>query len=338
MGNIKELYIEITHTCLLNCVHCSSEAHIKSTNFIPAAHIYRLIDEVLLHGLERLCLSGGEPLLHPDCMDIIKYAKDRNLEVFIYTCGILSNNDKLLSLPQILFDSLTNLTVDKLIFSLHGAFRGTHDNITCTAGSYDLVMESISRSTLSTIDTEVHFVPTKLNYLEIPELVVKLREIGIYKISFLRFVPQGRGKGNAKELSLSAKEGLSIVHMVDQLLKQYPDMILRLGSPFNCVNLNRSTPCSAAQNKLLISATGEVFPCEAFKHLKGSMFNIYDHSLIYIWENDLLLNLLRHLSPQDISGCSDCQLINQCKGGCPGERMLFNKTVIEGPEAWCLRS
>lgn len=336
MLKLKELFIEITNQCLLNCRHCSSQASINNNECIPEKAITQLIDEGLPLGLEALSLSGGEPFLHSGYERIIRYAKKRLLRVCIYSCGVYASNESLISLPDKILCFLKEQNVEKIIFSLHGSNEGTHDYITGVKGSFIKTLESINKSISYGIETEVHFVPMKVNYHEIPTLVQYLELAGVKRISLLRLVLQGRCKENKHGLMIQSTNGVEIVRTVEELRKKHKNINIRLGAPFNCVNVNNTTPCSASQNKLLISASGEIFPCEAFKYLKGKMTKIYDYNLEHIWRKDRLLNLLRHFSAKDIEGCQGCILLEQCRGGCPGERMLFNGDIKTGPDPWCI--
>ena len=112
-------------------------------------------------------------------------------------------------------------------------------------------------------------------------------------------------------------------------------MDIRLGGPFNCVTMS-GNGCSAARNKLLISATGEVFPCEAFKSLKGARPDIYNYRISDIWNNDPLLNNIRNLDTTGVINCKSCMYYPACGGGCPGERMLINGDITIGPDPWCI--
>lgn len=49
-------------------------------------------------GIQELSLSGGEPFLHPDLFKMIKYAKEQNIRVVLFTSGIKYSN--LLSLQE----------------------------------------------------------------------------------------------------------------------------------------------------------------------------------------------------------------------------------------------
>ena len=111
-------------------------------------------------------------------------------------------------------------------------------------------------------------------------------------------------------------------------------MAIRMGAPFTCVNLNYSS-CSAAKDKLLISATGEIYPCEAFKSLRGTRPTIYTSNLQEVWKNDPLLYALRTLDNEGVQFCYTCALFDKCNGGCPGQRMLANGNMKIGPDPLC---
>ncbi len=81
--------------------------------------------------------------------------------------------------------------------------------------------------------------------------------------------------------------------------------------------------CTAAINKLNISPSGEVFPCEAFKWLKDQNIRpkISEFPLVYIWEKDPLLKLTRNSQIPQFC-LSNCTRAQECRGGCRGQAIL----------------
>jgi radical SAM protein with 4Fe4S-binding SPASM domain len=332
---LKELFVEVTNNCLLYCRHCSSVATAANKEYIPARQLYKLIDEGIPLGLEKLTISGGEPALYHELFQVLEYAASWGIGLAVYSCGVVEDVDgNLAPLSEGLVKHLIDAGTAKVIFSIHGGSASTHEYITRVAGSFDVTLESIKRVVSAGLPVELHFVPMSVNVREIPEVIALASSLGIGQVSLLRLVQQGRCIENA-DLMLTGEKALGIVKQVKQLRNWYKNINIRLGAPFNCVTNGEITPCSASQNKLLISATGEIFPCEAFKFLKGKRKKIYDYPLKELWFNDDLLNQLRNLHFKDISICSECPELENCRGGCPGERMLFNRDVAAGPEPWC---
>lgn len=332
LHNLTELFVEVTNRCLLNCTHCSSCAGPFDQQLIPSTKVLSMIKEAKELGLESLTISGGEPLLHPELFGLLTYATNNNLKVCLYTCGVIEYNNNLVSLSDEVINKIFDSNISKLIFSLQGGNSKAHDQVTGVMGSFDLTTQSIAKAIKKGLPVELHFVPMRINYSEIESVVQIAQQLGVKRVSLLRLVLQGRCEANEK-LLLSSVECSEIVQKVDSLRSKYPNVLIRLGAPFDCLTY-AGIGCSASKNKLLISALGEAFPCEAFKFLKGQRPSIYESSIRRIWENDSLLNELRNLDY--VENCSSCQRYDACRGGCPGERMLINGSIGKGPDPLCL--
>ncbi|MFH0864273.1 MAG: radical SAM protein [Candidatus Gottesmanbacteria bacterium] len=120
-----EVGIEIINKCNLRCIMCPYqdmiEHHTRPQKQMDFTLFKKIIDEissfvelVYLHGL-------GEPLLHPQLWDFIKYAKEKGLRVGI------STNATLLTKKQSV--ALLNSTVDYLILALDGSSKTTYEKI-----------------------------------------------------------------------------------------------------------------------------------------------------------------------------------------------------------------
>ena len=108
--------IEITGKCNLNCNICFAES--PSGDHVPLDVITSMIDAYISYEAEPelLQLSGGEPTLHPDILEIVKYAKDLGIQdVAVSTNGLrlleedfaksLSETDPVIYLQFDTFDS-----------------------------------------------------------------------------------------------------------------------------------------------------------------------------------------------------------------------------------------
>ncbi len=87
MKKFKRIYVEITNICNLNCSFCPKNNRAKS--FMPiesfehiAKQISPLTNSICLHVM-------GEPLLHPKLNEIVKIAKQNNLNISLTTNGTL---------------------------------------------------------------------------------------------------------------------------------------------------------------------------------------------------------------------------------------------------------
>lgn len=82
--------IEVSSKCQLECDHCFRQyMDIGENQFMPLEQYRRIVDECGKHGLFTLKFSmRGEPLTHPDIVEMVSYAKRRGIrEVWINTNG-----------------------------------------------------------------------------------------------------------------------------------------------------------------------------------------------------------------------------------------------------------
>jgi MoaA/NifB/PqqE/SkfB family radical SAM enzyme len=263
-------------------------------------------------GAKTICLSGGEPFLHPRIVDMTAYIKSLGLQSFIYTGGIIVNaqNEKV-SLDKDILKAISGV-VTKLIFNIEAATPEIYDRIMGTNGCFEKMKQSVLDANGFSITTEAHFVPMKLNIGEVTNTVALCRELGISEISFLRLVLHGRALQNEREIALSDEE---LAQLKDSLevLQKTSSIGIRIGVPLSSDISCRK--CEAARGKLNIKYDGKVFPCEVFKNdrmihrLNGlKPDSIFDGSLRDIYNNSKYLQQIRELYQNFSSGkhCETC--------------------------------
>ena len=84
------LDIEVSSKCQLKCDHCFRQyMDIKENDFMPLDMYKKIVAECGKYNLFTLKFSmRGEPLLHPDIVEMVQFAKDRGVkEVWINTNG-----------------------------------------------------------------------------------------------------------------------------------------------------------------------------------------------------------------------------------------------------------
>ncbi|MDP1852653.1 MAG: radical SAM protein [Candidatus Omnitrophota bacterium] len=77
-------YIQVTRICNQKCRFCSNPSFDKTISLKKAKE---LIDYYVKIGCDGVILSGGEPTLYPDLIELIAYATNKNFPVRIITNG-----------------------------------------------------------------------------------------------------------------------------------------------------------------------------------------------------------------------------------------------------------
>ena len=82
------LEINVTDDCNLSCSHCNRCCGVApSRDYMPVSDIEKMCSEV--DHMKRICISGGEPMLHPYICDIVGIIKDADIadEILLLTNG-----------------------------------------------------------------------------------------------------------------------------------------------------------------------------------------------------------------------------------------------------------
>lgn len=73
--------------CPLRCVYCDSEyAFYGGEKF----SLRDIVEKVVQYGVKHVCVTGGEPLAQPACIDLLSLLCDEGLEVSLETSGAMS--------------------------------------------------------------------------------------------------------------------------------------------------------------------------------------------------------------------------------------------------------
>ena len=72
MINNREVCLFITLRCNQNCRYCHRFLNIDEVGFEENK---KIIDRLVEDGIKNLTFTGGEPLLYPNVLELVKYAK-----------------------------------------------------------------------------------------------------------------------------------------------------------------------------------------------------------------------------------------------------------------------
>ena len=94
----------VTDRCNLSCSYCG-----ENDNSVPHPSFDDLkqrIDKISALGVTKVALAGGEPLLHPDIVEVVAYAKGKGLTVSMSTNALLLNPKLLKGIEEAGLDAL----------------------------------------------------------------------------------------------------------------------------------------------------------------------------------------------------------------------------------------
>ncbi|ELW66081.1 Molybdenum cofactor biosynthesis protein 1 [Tupaia chinensis] len=215
------LRISLTEKCNLRCQYCMPEEGVPLTpkaDLLTTEEILTLARLFVKEGVDKIRLTGGEPLIRPDVVDIV--ARLNQLEG-LRTIGVTTNGINLARLlPQLRKAGLSavNISLDTLVPAKFEFIVRRKGDEMCHKEGFHKVMESIHKA------IELGYRPVKVNCvvmrgLNEDELLnfVALTEGLPLDVRFIEYMPFDGNKWNFKKM-VSYKE------MLDTIQQQWPEL------------------------------------------------------------------------------------------------------------------
>ncbi len=319
-----ELTLELGNFCPLACLHCSQDAGPFRTNSLSLEKTLEIVRDAKSLGADTIAISGGEPLCSPHLTPVCMLAKSLGLRVFIYTAGSIIEKHMLAPIDNMLAQNFKRLGVDRIIVNLQAATSELHDKITGRHGSYDKALKSIRKLIAAGLRVEIHFVPMKLNFQELPTIAKLANELGVAQVNVIRFVPQGRGLRNDGILQLHREDYVKFTQVLMYAVAE-SKVPIRVSEAFAFLHLRSEYECMAGLKKIVVSGDGAVCPCSAFKgFLNGNpAYSINERTLHEILNTGIF------------SGLRDGTCLSGSNCGCPAQRLIIENKLERGPDSNC---
>lgn len=132
-GDHAILQVHPSRRCNLQCLHCYSDSGPSVRGALDVDVLARVVEEAAALGYGVLGVSGGEPLMYPGLVPLLRAAKDAGMRTTVTTNGLLLTERRIASLVGL---------VDVLAISVDGA-PGTHDRIRDRPGAFERVVQRI---------------------------------------------------------------------------------------------------------------------------------------------------------------------------------------------------
>ncbi len=179
---------EITRACALTCRHCRAVAQPRrDSRELTTVEGYALIDQIAAWGAPILVLTGGDPLMRPDCFDLIAYGSSCGV-------GISFSPSATARLDRSALQRARRAGLRRIALSLDGATAAVHDAFRQVPGTYVRTLRTIQEAQEMGLGVQIHTTVSRHNQADLPalaELVSQLRPV-LWSLFFL--VPTGRAR------------------------------------------------------------------------------------------------------------------------------------------------
>lgn len=321
--------LNITHRCNLRCVHCYAGADEHAgVGELTTAQWRRVIDDLASFGCPVALFSGGEPLMHPDIIDLSRHAVRSGMR------AVISSNGTLIS-PG-MAEKLRSIGLSYIGISLDGD-RPVHDCFRGSPGAFDRALQGIRNARDADIKTGIRFTMTGRNVQEISAIMDIMEHERIPRICFYHLVYTGRGGNLFKDVLTHPRTretiDLIISRTVDMHRRGYPVEVLTVDNhcdgPYLYLKLLGENPSRAEEVMRLLAFNGgnnsgvgvaavnwngDVYPDQFWRN--RVLGNVLERRFGDIWTNpgnEFLMKL--KVKKNHVTGrCAGCRFLDVCGG------------------------
>ncbi len=317
-----------TNQCNMFCDHCYRDASAKFEDELNTEEGKALLDEIAKAGFKIMIFSGGEPLMRPDIVELVKHATSLGLKPVFGTNGTLITPE----LAQELKAAGTmgvGISLDSLDPKKHDEFRRFQ-------GAWEGAVRGMKNCKAAGLPFQIHTTVMDWNYDEALKITDFAVELGAVAHHFFFLVPTGRAV-SIEEESLRAEQYEAI--LTDIMKKQQEVKIelkptcapqfMRIAKEMG-MDLRFGRGCLAGTHYCIIGPKGLVQPCA---YLNMNLGDVRVTPFSEIWKNSPVLEELRTLKYK--GGCGSCRYKVSC-GGCRARAAYYNDGDYMAEEPWCL--
>lgn len=297
--------LELTYRCNIKCQHCyvtHCQPDYSDQKELTLKEIQAIIDQVVDEGCLWFLLTGGEPLMRPDFLEIYQYLKRKGLLVSLFTNGTL--------LTPRLADTLVEWRPFSIEITLYGASQETYERVTGIPGSYKHCMRGIDLIMERGLPLKLKTMLITLNQHELCAMQAFAESLGMPFRYDAMLNSQINGVKTPQTFRLAPSE-------VVKYDKSNPNRFKGLIASFERyqdfqVDQRYLYACGAGNNSFHIDPYGKLSMCMM---ARAQQYDLRSGSFREGWREFLLG--VRQQPPHGKYECQTCELLPVC-GQCPG--------------------
>lgn len=343
----------LTDRCNYNCLHCFHAADNSAPReefSLPEA--LRFLDGVRACGIASLRLTGGEPTLHPQFVEILAAMRERGIRLNTLITNGSRLDDDLLARIKALHPGA------EIMISFDGI--GTHDWLRQHPGSEQQALEAIRRCKRAGFRVLINCNVNRKNRDVLPRTVALLAEENVDLIRVIRTSESPRWTRNMGDMTLTPEEyyalsaELARQHLANGIqtpLNVWQSLyLLPKRRAFSCFPVKsgacrytgREALCAAMLQKPSVLANGELNPCTAFAGyltLHGvHMENVKTLGLQAALTEGRFVSVVTKTAAEKLRAnpeCAACAWAKSCQGGCPALSLIFGGDILSADRSKC---
>ncbi|MDD5674541.1 MAG: radical SAM protein [Chitinivibrionales bacterium] len=280
------IQIELTYKCNCKCYYCYQKNYPECKELTTKQWI-TIFGQLKDMGALYLTLTGGEPLIRKDFLDIVENARKKGFAISIITNGSLVT-------PPIA-EKISELGVMDVGVSFHAANARRHDKLAGLKNSYGAALAAVKMLRKNDIKVLVKHSVSSVNFGQYKKLEAFAGENGCgFECDFTVF-PASAGEVSPYRLKQN---------QLEKFIKDFNITSL----PCTMDKSTEMLHCDAGRSVLGITPVGEVRPCILLPISFGSLTR---NPLTKIWDGKAAKKFRREETIL-LAECQDCRIAFTC--------------------------
>jgi radical SAM protein with 4Fe4S-binding SPASM domain len=307
---------EVTQACELACKHCRADAQPgRHPEELSTTEGKALLEEAATFGDDQLVvLSGGDPLVRPDLVDLVEFGTGQGLRMTVTPSGTSA-------LTRDRVAALESAGLRRMALSIDGASPSTHDAFRGEDGSFEETLRAARVAADVGVPLQINTTVCAETVDELPGIRSLVGDLDAVLWSVFFLVPVGRGQVLDPITPTQAER---VMTWLAGVADDAPFRVKTTEAPhYRRVAMQRRTDrggpppsvgeglgVTAGNGFAFVSHTGEVFPSGFLPQPAG---NVRDRSVVDLYRDAELFTQLR--DPAALGGkCGVCPYRGVCGG------------------------
>lgn len=287
-------------------------------------------------GLKGVKLTGGEPLIHPEIMDILHYLETQEVAVQIETNGTACSRESARAIARIRSRCVS--------VSLDGVNATTHEWMRGKAGCFDQTLKGIRNLVDQGVHPQIIMSIVDRNRDQMASMVGLAESLGAQSVKFNVVQPMGRGEGLHDGLdTIPIQELVTLGRWVETELALSTHLPIYFDHPLAFRPMSKmfgecGNGCSRCKilNIIGVLSSGRYAMCGIGETIPELGFgNVMEDPLEDVWQNNPVIRDLRSGIPHRIEGiCGECIMRFLCFGACVAQN-YYRSRSLWAPHWFC---
>jgi len=231
----KSFTLKLGFSCNNNCLSCSQTDRVRLGD-LSTAEVKNLLEDGRKDGYSLLVLTGGEPTIRPDLVEISGFANSIG-----YKQIVLQTNGRMLCYMGFC-RKLIGAGVNRYMFGISGQNAELHDFVSQYPGAFNQAIQGIKNLKELEQEVTVNYIVNKLNYKGLPDAVELLVGLGVNKALFSFMSCAGNARKNIDLLLPRMSKVESYIHSALDIASKAGLTARACGYPF-CFLQDHESEC-----------------------------------------------------------------------------------------------